>query len=157
MPLVTFDDNGSPGTPSAGSRPHPSASWQDKRYERVHRLEAELAATVARRQTETDAAARSPAPEPDYGSMLGSEHGSDASSEADARSEASSVFYSEGQPLLCTYQPLEYPGTGATSYGATGIATPPPIKAPEQYLPWDRRVRNALHSLCAPCCAGTEL
>ncbi|KAJ2268903.1 hypothetical protein EV176_004798, partial [Coemansia sp. RSA 451] len=109
--------------------------WQDKRSERVHRLEAELAAAKERRKAD-ETTNGDASPTPDYGSMLESEQEND-SSDSDARSESSSLFYTEGQPLLCTYQPLAYPGGISANYGATPATAPP--KSPEQYLPWDRR------------------
>ncbi|KAJ2236597.1 hypothetical protein H4R99_006488 [Coemansia sp. RSA 1722] len=93
-----------------------------------------------------------------------------ASSNEDARSETSSVFYSEGQPLLCTYyQPPPNPTTAAGAGGAAGsavfggygsiTASNPPPKTPEQYLPWSVRLLDTLHgigpnpwSLCGGCC-----
>ncbi|KAJ2453328.1 hypothetical protein EV183_002283 [Coemansia sp. RSA 2336] len=117
MPLVTFEDDSH--TP-ASDRTRPSASWQDKRAERVHKLEAELAASIARRKT----GSHKPLDEPDYGSMLDSEHGESES--GDTCSESSSLFYSEGQPLLCTYQPPDYPGSSA-GYGAIDRA----VKSPD--------------------------
>ncbi|KAJ1866414.1 hypothetical protein LPJ78_001879 [Coemansia sp. RSA 989] len=142
MPLVTFEDDSH--TP-ANDRIRPSASWQDKRAERVHKLEAELAASIARRKTDS----HKPLEEPDYGSILDSEHGESRSS--DTCSENSSLFYSEGQPLLCTYQPPDYPGSSA-NYGAVDRV----VKSPEQYLPWRQRLVNTLGAICVPCCAEPD-
>ncbi|KAJ2822091.1 hypothetical protein IWW50_004365, partial [Coemansia erecta] len=117
MPPVTFESDTC--APPANDRPQPSASWQDRRSERVRKLEAELVAVKERRKDNKNISDGVPL-EPDYGSMLDGENSD--SSDSDTRSDSSSLFYSEGQPLLCTYQPLAYPGNDVASYGATDAA-----------------------------------
>ncbi|KAJ2856403.1 hypothetical protein J3B02_001625 [Coemansia erecta] len=172
-----------------------SSNWQRGRKERIRRLEAALDATTRLRQqqqqqqrrhnVDTDVDANTC-----YGDMLESEDedgdaeinrsrdgllsrsskvNSDSDSSdnnEDARSETSSLFYNEGQPLLCTYyQPPAAPtaaGTnGSTVFGRYGsiTASNPPPKTPEQYLPWSVRFLDTLHNiglnsrfLCSGCC-----
>ncbi|KAJ2160464.1 hypothetical protein GGF46_002226 [Coemansia sp. RSA 552] len=158
MPLVRFDDDAGASAPGArpASPPRPSASWQDKRAERVHMLEAALTAAIERQHTGSTAtlAARDrESIEYDYGSALDSEDGAasltNSSSSHSRASTISSQFYGEGQPLLCTYQPRPYPGTSteATAHGSVSSAAP---KSPTQYLPWDRRLRDTLQVSPAP-------
>ncbi|KAJ1729949.1 hypothetical protein LPJ61_003275 [Coemansia biformis] len=143
MPLDTLDNDNASAATAADSEPRPTAAWQAGRAGRVRQLEAALAA-VAKRQQAGDSRRRAPTPSPDYGSMLDGETGGDDS--ADAQSDAGSAFYGEGQPLLRTYQPAEYPRA----------APMPPPKQPEQFLPWSHRLCGALRLICAPCCAQPD-
>ncbi|KAJ2808118.1 hypothetical protein H4R20_001000 [Coemansia guatemalensis] len=186
MPLVTFSNDS--GAASAGpsqtsttagdSAPLPSAQWHSQRAARVHRLEAALDAAMRRRHAEDESGRRRPSHEHDYGSMLDSEsedNGSSSSSSSgrrssgtsnSLRSDNSSLFYSEGQPLLCTYQPRQYPmpvtpttATDATGCGRSANTASEPAaevspKTPEQYLPWSHRVRDALGGLCVVLCCS---
>ncbi|KAJ1823080.1 hypothetical protein LPJ56_000415 [Coemansia sp. RSA 2599] len=166
----------------------PPGDWQRGREERIRRLEAALETTARRRQQKHKGARTAADAEMRYGDMLDSEdegantsrirdglpkrHRSSSSSNSgaenneDVRSETSSLFYSEGQPLLCTYyQPPPAPSAaGAVAgafyggYGSINAPSPPP-KRPEQYLPWSARLLDALHSiglnprsLCSGCC-----
>ncbi|PIA16696.1 hypothetical protein COEREDRAFT_81059 [Coemansia reversa NRRL 1564] len=177
MPLVTFSndsDAASAGpsqtsTTASDSASQSNAQWHSQRAARLHKLEAALDATIRRRHAEAESGRKRPSYEPDYGSMLDSESeddGNRSSSSSDSlHSDNSSLFYSEGQPLLCTYQPQQYPmpvaATEAPGHGrstntaeeAVPAVTP---KTPEQYLPWSRRIRDALRGLCvASCCPGS--
>ncbi|KAJ2078474.1 hypothetical protein H4R24_004452 [Coemansia sp. RSA 988] len=187
MPLVTFSNDSSAtsagpsqtSTTASDSAPQPSSQWHSQRAARVQRLETALDAVMRRRHAEDGNGRRRPQHEPDYGSMLDSEsedndnrssssgRGSSSSSNS-LRSDNSSLFYSEGQPLLCTYQPRQYPmpvapttsteasvcgGSANTAGGAAPLVLP---KTPEQYLPWSRRARDALNGFCASlCCPGS--
>ncbi|KAJ2745937.1 hypothetical protein GGI20_001752 [Coemansia sp. BCRC 34301] len=138
----------------------PAHNWQSGREQRVRALEAALEAATARqsqakRQTRHDA---------DYGTMLDSE-GSDSDSrtrggadpDSDGASCSSSVLYSEGQPLLCTYQPpapLDASAAPPAGYGLLRASVP--AKTPDTYLPWNARLRGSLWRMCAigNCCCS---
>ncbi|KAJ2381382.1 hypothetical protein GGI23_007598, partial [Coemansia sp. RSA 2559] len=132
MTLVTFDINSEASKRESESETQPAAdnsaktSWQEGRAERIRALESVLSAVVRRKQHEQPNCQRlkhTHVGEQDYGSMLDSESGDGAGSDDDdddcngegnTLSDSSSFFTSEGQPLLCTYQPPEAPGTAAT-------------------------------------------
>ncbi|KAJ2715856.1 hypothetical protein H4R19_000973 [Coemansia spiralis] len=127
--------------PLATSATAAPAGWQAGRADRVQRLEAALAAAQRRPHT-----AR-----PRDGALLDDcsrdDDGSGSDDASSTHSDASSALYGEGQALLRTYQPAECPRAGRP---------PPPAKLPEQFLPWDRRLRSALQAICLPCCAGPD-
>ncbi|KAJ1783539.1 hypothetical protein LPJ59_006559 [Coemansia sp. RSA 2399] len=173
MTLVTFDIDAETSKRESESETQPAAdnsaqtSWQEGRAERIRSLESVLSAVVRRKQHEQQNYRRLKHPhvsEQDYGSMLDSESGDGDSSdddngddngEDDTLSDSSSFFNSEGQPLLCTYQPPEAPDIAAAPYAATygslSSATTC-VKTPEQYLPWDVRARDSIRVLCLSVC-----
>ncbi|KAI9506223.1 hypothetical protein GGI25_002128 [Coemansia spiralis] len=171
MPLVTFDVNTSiedeqpvlaaTTADTTGSTYSATLKWQEGRAERIQSLEAALSATARRRQQHQQQKIL----KPDYSSMLDSESGGyDSSDEnqsknsdggdGDAWSDSSSIFYCEGQPLLCTYQPPAMPSTIASSAGTYGSLSrqTAEVKTPEQYLPWDVRAWNRARQLCFSIC-----
>ncbi|KAJ1662754.1 hypothetical protein EV178_005620 [Coemansia sp. RSA 1646] len=173
MTLVTFDTS----IPSSKSESEPQTTvddstkaWKEGCAERIRSLEAALSAVVRRKQHEQQHyhhAKQSYALEPDYGSMLDGESGDGDSNNGDQSrssdengdgtwSDSSSFYCSEGQPLLCTYQPPAAPESAATPYAAAyGSLSGTTIgaKSPEQYLPWDVRARNCIQALCFSGCA----
>ncbi|KAJ2771115.1 hypothetical protein GGI18_005095 [Coemansia linderi] len=144
------------------------ADWQRGREQRVRALEAALEAATATRQSQSRRQPPPQQPGPDYGTMLDSESEDDSGSDArtrgddafpdpdpnsDAASCSSSVLYSEGQPLLCTYQPPTPLGTGTTHPNGYGLLrTTAPAKPPETFLPWDARLRDSLRQIGCCCC-----
>ncbi|KAJ2819130.1 hypothetical protein FBU31_005641 [Coemansia sp. 'formosensis'] len=145
--------------------PVDSADWQRGREQRVRALEAALV-TAATRQSQTG---RQQLSDPGYGTMLDSESDGDSDSDArtrrddanpdpnpdtnsDAASCSSSVLYSEGQPLLCTYQPPAPLGTNTSHPNSYGLLrTTAPAKTPETFLPWDTRLRDSLRQMGCCC------
>ncbi|KAJ2898681.1 hypothetical protein IWW38_001291 [Coemansia aciculifera] len=138
--------------------------WQNGRAQRVRALEAALEAATSR-QTQAKKKPPHSGQDPDYGTMLHSDSDSDSDSEtrgadpdSDAASCTSSVLYSEGQPLLCTYQPPASLGASAAPSSSYGLLRPAaPVKTPETYLSWDLRLRSSLQRVCAIgcCCSGS--
>ncbi|KAI7828345.1 hypothetical protein BX661DRAFT_198145 [Kickxella alabastrina] len=135
-----------------------SVQWQSGRAERIQQLESVLAATTQRRcQGQKQKQKKSVYNETNYGDMLDGEDGDNSNcaakisgdgSDDDCRSESSSLFYSEGRSLLCTYYqpPAEPAADTAATFGVYGsVSAPePPLKTTEQFLPWDVRLRDAV-------------
>ncbi|KAJ2480570.1 hypothetical protein EV174_003686, partial [Coemansia sp. RSA 2320] len=135
------------------------AEWQRGREQRVRALEAALDAASKRKQQQQ----QQQSPAHDYSAMLGGSSDDDCDEgeartrgdglESDAASVSSSVLYSEGQPLLCTYQPPGQPGGPGTApaailssaYGSLGTAVP--AKTADAYLPWSVWLRDRLRGL----------
>ncbi|KAJ1865420.1 hypothetical protein LPJ73_000006 [Coemansia sp. RSA 2703] len=185
-PVVTFsniDDDEEPSLVANGLVP--PDRWQAGRTERIRRLEAALDVTTRLRLRQQRRAQLQPQTqqEHDYGDMLDSENednrgndngrnrlnSDDSSGGSDdgntCSSETSSLFYSEGQPLLCTYyQPpdaptVTTPGTVFSGYGSIGNASSamPPPKTAEQFLPWRVRIWNKLLQTTFVCgCGGRQ-
>ncbi|KAJ1719885.1 hypothetical protein LPJ53_005420 [Coemansia erecta] len=174
LPVVTFSSIDADEEPSlVASGAAPPDQWQAGRAERIRRLEATLDVTARLRLRQQRRTQSQSQQEHDYGDMLDSEGEDDnnngSSSGGDdgntCSSETSSLFYSEGQPLLCTYyQPpdaptVTTPGTVFSGYGSIGNAASrmPPPKTDEQYLPWGVRIWNNLRQnvfVCSDCVCG---
>ncbi|KAI8324242.1 hypothetical protein GQ54DRAFT_75121 [Martensiomyces pterosporus] len=170
MPPVTFNidpdtkdslADSSLATTALSTGSECGAGWQEGRAARIRSLEAALDVTVRRKKRRSQQQ-RSKPDTADYRSMLEGEDGEEEHTSQDASdggdTDASSDFYGEGQPLLRTYQPPEMPNAtyssplagDAPNYGSVRASLP--AKTPEQYLPWDVRLRDAIRNLCVSSC-----
>ncbi|KAJ2864720.1 hypothetical protein GGH94_002720 [Coemansia aciculifera] len=143
------------------------ADWQRGREQRVRVLEAALEAATTRQSQTRRQPPQQRQSDHDYGTMLDSESDDDSDSDArtrgddaypdpdpnsDAASCSSSILYSEGQPLLCTYQPPTPLGTNTAPPNSYGLLRGTgPVKTSETFLPWDTRLRDSLRRMGCCC------